>query len=151
MRLFQIEEPEGGPVDPATPGASVGIDVSGRQAIVAMSVGGNAVVLEDRAGFEQSLLVPGPSEEAAEWQTLFEGARLRAERSLARPVTHAVIVRDLGSPDDTVVIITVAAENAGLAVLRLVDRRDIAAEPTPAIAAAILAEDLAPPPSPETR
>jgi hypothetical protein len=150
VRLFQIEEPEGGPADPAAPGAAIGVDASGREAIVAMSVGGNAVVLGDRAGLGMALPVPGPSDEAAEWQSLFEGARVRAERALSRPVTHAVVVIDGGLGEATAGKISAAAEKAGLVVLRLVAQRDIAADPAPAISAAILAEDLAPPPIPET-
>ena len=91
MKLFQIEEPDGSPVDPDAPGAAIGIDASGELAEVAFAVGGNAVILADREGFERDL--PGPALEAppADWQPLFEGARLRAERALARPVTHAVL------------------------------------------------------------
>ena len=92
MKLFQIEEPEGGPTDPSAPGAAIGIDASGADIEVAMSVGGNAVVLADREGFEQSLPVPAADGTVARWQQLLEGARLRAERALGRPVTHAVIV-----------------------------------------------------------
>ena len=60
MRLFQIEEPEGGPADPNEPGAAIGIDAGGARAEVAFSVGGNALILDDRQGFEQVLR--GPSD-----------------------------------------------------------------------------------------
>src|SRR5579863_3755471 len=91
MKLFQIEEPDGSPVDPDAPGVAVGIDVGGTQAEVAVAVGGNAVVLSDREGFALDLRVPAPAAPAEAWQVLFEGARLRAERVLAQPVTHAVL------------------------------------------------------------
>ena len=44
MKLFQIEEPEGGPSDPDAAGAAVGVDASAGFVEVALSVGGNAVV-----------------------------------------------------------------------------------------------------------
>src|SRR5215469_17634630 len=91
MRFFQIEEPDGSPADPDAPGAAIGIDAGGDLAEVAFSVGGNALLLADREGFERALPVPGPDAPLADWQMLFEGAKLRAERALARPVTHAVL------------------------------------------------------------
>src|SRR5208282_6059652 len=45
VKLFQIEEPDGGPTDTDASGAAIGIDASGSQAEVAFSVGGNALVL----------------------------------------------------------------------------------------------------------
>lgn len=150
MKLFQIEEPEGGPTDPSVPGAAIGIDVSGAVAEVAAAVGGNAVVLGDRAGFEQSLIVPPVDSPVAGWLELFEGARLRAERALARPVTHAVIaVARARSGDPEAATIAAAADQAGLAVLRLATATEFATEATPALAAAMLAEDLAPRPQGE--
>ena len=92
MKLFQIEEPDGGPADPNEAGAAIGIDAGGARAEVAFSIGGNAVILDDRPGFEQALPVPATQAEAAMWQGLLGGARMRAERALARPVTHAVVV-----------------------------------------------------------
>jgi hypothetical protein len=144
VKLFQIEEPDGGPVDPNTSGAAVGIDVSGTCAEVAFSVGGNALVLDDREGFEQELVVPENSAESAAWQELFEGARMRAERALARPVSDAVIVLAAPPDDRTAAFITKAAADAGLGVLRLVGRGDLPAGLPAAIGAAMLAEDLAP-------
>jgi hypothetical protein len=144
VKLFQIEEPDGGPVDPNTSGAAVGIDVSGTCAEVAFSVGGNALVLDDREGFEQELVVPENSAESAAWQELFEGARMRAERALARPVSDAVIVLAPPPDDRTAAFITKAAADAGLGVLRLVGRGDLPAGLPAAIGAAMLAEDLAP-------
>jgi len=144
VKLFQIEEPDGAPVDPLASGAAIGIDASGARAEVAFSVGGNALVLDDREGFEQALAVPGSSVGTAAWQEFFEGARMRAERALARPVSDAVIV--LAAPPDgtTAASITEAASGAGLGVLRLVDRGELSAGLPAALAAAILAEDLAP-------
>ena len=148
MKLFQIEEPEGGPTDPTVPGAAIGVDASGAAAEVAMAVGGNAVILDDRDGFEQSLPVPGLNGTDAEWQELIEGARLRAERALARPVTHAVVVLATVPGDALTATIRAAAEQAGVAVLRLVGSTEIATGEQPALAAAILAEELAPAPEP---
>ena len=146
MKLFQIEEPGGGPTGPNEPGAAIGIEATGARAEVAFSVGGNALVLDDRAGFEQALTVPAIIASAAEWQGLFEGARVRAERALARPVTHAVVVLAAAPDADDVRRLRQAAEGAGLEVLHLAGRGELPADPTPALAAAILAEDLAPRP-----
>ncbi|MBV8089088.1 MAG: hypothetical protein JO139_05850 [Alphaproteobacteria bacterium] len=145
MKLFQIEEPDGGPADPEAPGAAVGIDAAGVRVEVACSVGGNALVLQDREGFEGALPVPPLEADFASWQNLFEGARICAERALARPVTHAVIVLaatpDAGASER----LLQAADRAGLAVLRLL-RADELSGSNPALAAAVLAEDLAPRP-----
>ena len=80
----------------------------------------------------------------AAWQELLEGARIRAERALARPVTHAVIILSAAPDADGAVRLRHAAERAGLEVLRLAKRGELSVGPTPALAAAILAEDLAP-------
>ena len=144
MKLFQIEEPDGGPADPNEAGAAIGIDAGGAHAEVAFSVGGNALILDDRAGFEQALPIPAIVAPTAEWQGLFEGARMRAERALARPVTHAVVVLTAAPDADAARRLRQAAEGAGLELLRLVGRGGLAAGPAPALAAAILAEDLAP-------
>jgi len=144
VKLFQIEEPDGGPADPNEAGAAIGIDAGGARAEVAFSVGGNALILDDRAGFEQALPVPAIVATTAEWQGLFEGARMRAERALARPVTHAVVVLTAAPDADAARRLRQAAEGAGLELLRLVGRGGLAAGPAPALAAAILAEDLAP-------
>ena len=146
MKLFQIEEPDGGPTDPNEAGAAIGIDAGGVRAEVAFSVGGNALMLDDRAGFEQALPVPAIVAPTAEWQNLFEGARLRAERALARPVTHAVVVLAVTPDADAAERLRQAAERAGLEVLRLVGRSELPAGATPALVAAILAEELAPRP-----
>jgi hypothetical protein len=114
--------------------------------VVAFSVGGNALVLDDRQGFEQVLAVPATEAGAAAWQELFEGARTRAERALARPVTHAVLVLAETPDVNTATLLRQAAEGADLEVLRLAGRAELPAGQTPALAAAVLAEDLAPRP-----
>ncbi|HXO01428.1 MAG TPA: hypothetical protein VN900_05185 [Stellaceae bacterium] len=146
MKLFQIEEPDGSPSDPDMPGAAIGIDAGGDLAEVAFAVGGNAVTLADREGFERALPVPGPEAPLAEWQSLFEGARLRAERSLARPVTHAVLVFAASLDPALAAELLRASEAAGVELLRIVTMPDLPAGAAPAEAAAILAEDMAPRP-----
>jgi hypothetical protein len=145
VKLFQIEEPDGGPADPTASGAAIGIDASGPLVEVAISVGGNAVILADREGFERVLPVPGDAVDMAEWQEVLEAARMRAERSLARPVTHAVIVLARAAHADIAERLREVAERAGLGVLRLAVDTELPAA-APALAAAILAEDLAPRP-----
>ena len=144
MKLFQIEEPDGGPADPSAPGAAIGIDAGGAELEIAFSVGGNAVVLADREGIERVLPVPDATAGEPQWQELFEAARIRAERALARPISHAVVV--LAALDDAGVSnkLHAAAEAAGLAVLRLIRKAELPAGTNPALTAAILAEDLAP-------
>jgi hypothetical protein len=142
VKLFQIEEPDGGPADPGTPGAAIGIDASGTEVEVAFSVGGNAVVLDDREGYERSLAIPDAGAAMAPWQELFEAARLRAERALARPVSHAVVVLGADLSDK----LCAAAEAAGLTVLRLIQKAELPVSTSAVLAAAIVAEDLAPRP-----
>ena len=142
MKLFQIEEPDGGPSDPGTPGAAIGIDASGTEVEVAFSIGGNAVVLDDREGYERSLAIPDAGAATALWQELFEAARIRAERALARPVSHAVVVLGADLSDK----LYAAAEAAGLTVLRLIRKAELPVSTSAALAAAIFAEDLAPRP-----
>jgi hypothetical protein len=150
MKLFQIEEPDGSPVDPDAPGVAIGVDISGAEAEVAVAVGGNAAVLNDRDGFALDLAVPAPAAPAEHWQRLFEGARLRAERGLAQPVTHAVVA--VASAPDAALAARLGAASAaaGLALLRLVPREALGPPDdqtgSAALAAAILAEDLAPRP-----
>jgi hypothetical protein len=146
LKLFQVEEPEGGPADPAAPGAAIGIDAGGGRAEVAFSVGGNALVLEDREGFELVLVVPAREAGIVAWQELFEGARIRAERALARPVTHAVIALASRRQAGAETQLLTAAERAGLTVLRVLGSSELSAGASPALAAAILAEELAPRP-----
>jgi len=146
VKLFQIEEPDGAPPNRQEPGAAIGIDAGGARADIAFSVGGNALTLDDRPGFEQVLPVPVTNAEVAAWQELLEGARMRAERALARPVTQAVVVLAVAPSAAAERRLRKAAEQAGLEVLRFAGRGEFSADPTPALAAAILAEDLAPRP-----
>ena len=146
MKLFQIEEPDGGPADPSAPGAAIGIDTGGAEAEVAFSVGGNAVVLGDREGFEGILAVPDATAGEAQWQGLFEAARIRAERALSCPVSHAVVVLGALADADLSDKLREASEAAGLKVLRLIRRTEPSAGASEALTAAILAEDLAPRP-----
>jgi hypothetical protein len=148
VKLFQIEEPDGSPTDPGAPGAAIAIDLGGPEVAVAVSVGGNGVVLTDREGFELSLAIPGLDAPAEQWEELFAAARLRAERALARPATHAVIVLAAAVAPGAAARLTQAAAGAGLAVLRLVAAAELPAGIASVLGAALLAEDLAPPPGP---
>jgi hypothetical protein len=146
MKLFQIEEPDGSPADPEAPGAAIGIDAGGDLAEVAVSVGGNALTLVDREGYEHALPVPGPEAPLADWQAMFEGARLRAERALARPVTHAVLVFAASLDPALAAELIRASEAAGIELLRILTTDELEPGMTPAEAAAILAEDMTPQP-----
>jgi hypothetical protein len=117
LKLFQIEEPDGPPMEADGPGAAVGIGLGEGVATVAIAVGGNAELLA-----QLPLAEPG--------ETLL-ALRGRAEKVLARPVTHAVIASDAA----------VDPAPAGLVLLRLVPAT------LGALGAACLAEDLAPRPS----
>jgi hypothetical protein len=146
MKLFQIEEPDGSPSDPDAPGAAIGIDAGGDLAEVAIAVGGNPVTLADREGFEHALPVPGPDAPLAAWQALFEGAKLRAERALGRPVTHAVLVFGAALDPALAAELIQASEAAGIELMRLVTAGDLPTRDAPAEAAAVIAEDMAPRP-----
>jgi hypothetical protein len=147
VKLFQIEEPDGSPIDPDAPGAAVGIDLGGARAEVAIAVGGNAAVLSDREGFALDLAVPAPTAPPEAWRELFEGARLRAERALARPVTHAVVMFAADAAPGFAERLRAAAEAAGLALLDLMASGAGAGGEPRVAAAAIRAEDLAPRPA----
>ena len=131
MKLFQIEEPEGPPLDASGPGVAVGIAVSRDSGMVAFSLGGNAEILPDTDGARTL--------EEKDLAKLLLGLRARAERQLARPVTHAVIAL----PPIEAGPLAVAAQAAGLVVL---DARDPGTQSLEraALEAAILAEDLVP-------
>jgi hypothetical protein len=101
-------------------------------------------MLRDREGFERDLSTPPLNDPPGVWQNLFEGARLRAERALARPVTHAVLAVPSNLQPAAVEHLAAAARAAGLEVLRVVGHDDIPAGEAPALAASVLAEDLAP-------
>jgi hypothetical protein len=146
VKLFQIEEPDGGPADLTAPGAAIGVDASGAQIEVAFSVGGNALILHDREGFERAVPVPAMTADIAEWQLSFEAARIRAERALARPVTHAVVALAELPGAAAADRLHEAAALAGLIVLRFAGRADLAPGMSPAVACAGFAEDLAPRP-----
>ena len=147
MKLFQIEEPDGSPPDPDAPGAAIGIDLTGAYAEVAVSVGGNAAILTDREGFALDLAVPGLEASTDDWQHVFEGARLRAERALAQPATHAVVALAGPTPPAIVERLGRAADAAGLALLEVMTAAAADPEHPRACTAAIRAEDLAPPPA----
>ncbi len=140
MKLFQIEEPDGAPADADAPGVAVGIDIApGGIGRVAIAVGGNAEILPDADGNRSLTLAPE--------RELLLGLRGRAEKQLARPVTHAVIAVDQSNAG----AIEMAAVAAGLAVLRVIERGDAATlvrgarpEEAAVLGAAIRAEDLAP-------
>ena len=145
MKLFQIEEPDGSPLDSGGPGAAVGIELSeSKGAAVAVAVGGNAELLPGRDG--------APRLAGAELGSLLLALRERAEKALARPVTHAVIAVDAADIDEKQQAIMAQAAAAGLTVLRLVKVRDAAArapgaKPADAavLGAAVQAEDDAAP------
>ena len=146
MKLFQIEEPDGSPSDPDAPGMGIGIYVGGAQAEVAVAVGGNPTMLYDREGFESDLPTPPLNDPPEAWQSLFEGARLRAERTLARPVTHVVLAVPSNLQPAAVERLVSAARAAGLDVLHVLESDKVAPGEVPVLAAAVLAEDLAPRP-----
>jgi hypothetical protein len=133
-KLFQIEEPDGSPLDPSGPGAAVGIGIckSGRslEGAVAFAVGGNAEILPGGDG--ERVLDGGDLAE------LLLGLRSRAEKQLARPVTHAVVML----PPIEEGPLAPAIEAAGLTLLDSVDPGSKSAEAA-ALEAAALAEDLA--------
>ncbi len=151
--LFQIEEPDGTPIDEAgRPGAAVGIDLAGARGAVAIAIGGNAEILAARDGSEgpettglrdaSGAFLPKPTIAA------LLALRTRAERALARPVTHAVIA--IAAPLDVAVrqSLTAAAAASELTVTRILtspEARPLAPGASPADAvvhgAAIAAED----------
>jgi hypothetical protein len=148
MKLFQIEEPDGSPVDRDAPGVAVGIDVEARGiGRVAIALGGNAEILPDAEGSRSLGVSRGESEPAKRLLALLLGLRSRAEKQLARPVTHAVIAAETADA----AFIGEAAAAAGLTVLAVVPRAEAAAlaggaaaEEAAVLGAAIRAEDLAP-------
>jgi len=133
-KLFQIEEPDGSPLEPTGPGAAVGIGIekAGRtlHGAVAFAVGGNAEILPNGDG-ERVL-------ESGDLGELLLGLRSRAEKQLARPVTHAVVML----PPIEEGPLALAIEAAGLMLLDSVDPGTKSAEAA-ALEAAALAEDLA--------
>ena len=142
MKLFQIEEPEGAPLSADGPGAAVGIDIATPSAAVAVALAGNAEIL---AGTDGGRRLEAAGQELA---SVLLALRARAEKQLARPVTHAVIATADGHANAS---LDAAAKAAGLIVLRVVTRREAAGVDDGADAAALgaarLAEDLAPAPA----
>lgn len=141
MKLFQIEEPEGAPLSADGPGAAVGIDLATLSAAVAIALGGNAEILPGADGARR-LSTDGQAIDA-----VLLALRARAEKQLARPVTHAVIATPDGRGGAA---LETAAKAAGLAVLRVVTQRAAAGADTgtdaAALGAARIAEDLSPAP-----
>jgi hypothetical protein len=146
--LFQIEEPDGSPIDePDGPGVAVGIDLAAPEGAVAVAVGGNAETLAARDGS------PGPStvalrDPAGGLDSQAVAAALlalrgRAERALGRPVTHAVIVvGELLTAADRNAL-NEAAVASGLAVTRVLQPAEAAAlaDGVAVHGAAVAAED----------
>jgi hypothetical protein len=134
-KLFQIEEPDGSPLDPSGPGAAVGIGIRKAGHVlhgaIAFAVGGNAEILPGSGG-ERAL-------EGDDLAALLLGLRARAEKQLARPVTHAVVML----PPIEEGPLAPAVEAAGLVLLDSVDPGSKSAEAA-ALEAAAMAEDLAP-------
>jgi hypothetical protein len=134
-KLFQIEEPDGSPLDPSGPGAAVGIGIHRAggtlHGAVAIAVGGNAEILPSPDG--ENVL------QDYDMAALLLALRSRAEKQLARPVTHAVVM----VPPIDQGPLAPAAEAAGLVLLDSIDPGSKSAEAA-ALEAAVLAEDLAP-------
>jgi hypothetical protein len=108
----------------------VGIALGKSEGAVAFSVGGNAEILPGADGAR--LLTE------SDLAALLLGLRSRAEKQLARPVTHAVIaLRPIEEGP-----LAKASEAAGLTVLDILDIGTKAVE-TAALEAALQAEDLA--------
>jgi Hsp70 protein len=150
MKLFQIEEPDGTPLESDGPGAAVGIELSAvAGSAVAIAVGGNAELLPGADGTAR--IAASGLEDAQAVAALLLLLRERAEKALARPVTHAVVA--LAVPGERARAATsAAAAAAGLVVLRLVESREAAMRAPGALAAdaavlgaAIQAEDDAAP------
>src|SRR5260370_8645350 len=97
MKLFQIEEPDGSPLEPEGPGMAVGIELSpAKGAAVAVAVGGNAELL---AGADGATRLALPDlRDAAALGALMLALRERAEKALARPATHAGGASDAPDP-----------------------------------------------------
>jgi len=131
MKLFQIEEPEGPPLDSSGPGAAVGIALGKGSGAVAIAVGGNPEILPGADG-ERVLA-------ERDLAALLLGLRSRAEKQLARPVTHAVVALPPGEDG----LLAEASREAGISVIETLDRGTRPLE-SAALEAAVMAEDLAP-------
>jgi Ethanolamine utilization protein EutJ (predicted chaperonin) len=122
MKLFQIEEPEGAPLRSDEPGAAVGIELSlAAGAAVAVAVGGNAEILPGADGAARLPMARGDGAwDSRALGRILLALRERAEKALARPVTHAVIAAAATADADRATL-AAAAEAAGLRVLRVMD------------------------------
>ncbi|HWG80073.1 MAG TPA: Hsp70 family protein [Stellaceae bacterium] len=146
MKLFQIEEPDGSPLEAEGPGVAVGIELSpAKGAAVAVAVGGNAELLPGTNGTAR-LALPKPSDAAA-LGALLLALRERAEKALARPVTHAVVASDALDAAARQALDR-AAQMAGVTLLRVIAPAEAAAlapgadaADAPALGAAIQAEE----------
>ena len=146
MKLFQIEEPDGSPLNPDEPGVAVGIELSpAKGAAVAVAVGGNAELLPGADGATRVVL-PALADAAA-LGALMLALRERAEKALARPVTHAVVASD-ALDDAARRALDAAAQAAGIALLRVIAvsaaaalAPGVKAAEAPALGAAIQAEE----------
>ena len=155
MKLFQIEEPEGALLPADGPGASVGIDLSPGGSAVAVSLGGNAEILPDGDGAQrldpQGVFGADGDMDTKALTTHLLSLRARAEKQLARPVTHAVIAAPSLDAASHQAIVK-ASVVAGLELLALYTRDEavsfakvqISADAA-CLGAAIRAEDEAPP------
>ena len=155
MKLFQIEEPEGGLSTAEGPGASVGIDLAPGGSTVAVSLGGNPEILPDSEGARrldpQGVFGPGGAIDAKNLAAHLLALRARAEKQLARPVTHAVIAAP-GLDAEAHATIVKAAAAAGIELLALYTSdeaisfaKGMVTADAAALGAAIRAEDEAPP------
>jgi hypothetical protein len=146
MKLFQIEEPDGSPLEPDGPGMAVGIELSpAKGAAVAVAVGGNAELLADADGAARLAL--GDLRDATALGACLLALRERAEKALARPVTHAVVASD-ALDDAARQALDAAMKTAGVVLLRVVGGAAAAAlapgakpADAPALGAAIQAEE----------
>jgi hypothetical protein len=133
MKLFQIEEPDGSPTEESGPGLAIAVEVAAGTLRVAVSLGGNAEILRNSDGLERVLAPSDPAE-------LLLTARAHAEKALARPVTHAVVVAALEAAER----LRGAGGAAGLAVTDVLPPGAPGSDPDAALlAAARLAEDRA--------
>jgi hypothetical protein len=145
MKLFQIEEPDGAPLETDGPGIAIGIELSpAKGAAVAVAAGGNAELLHGADGAAR--IAATGLDDATALGALLLALRERAEKALARPVTHAVVALD--ADGDVRAALNPAAATAGLTLLRVIRSGEAAAlapgaESTdaPALGAAIQAED----------
>jgi len=154
MKLFQIEEPEGGLRPAEGPGASVGIDLAPGGSAVAISLGGNAEILPDGEGEKrldpEGVFGPEAVLQATALTAHLLALRARAERQLARPVTHAVIaVPELDADSHAAIVKAAAAADIELLALYTRDEavgfaRGQVSSDAAVLGAAIRAEDEAP-------